>query len=70
MRELDFVDGHVAGVVDVEGDFAAAVGFAVRLDPCADAGGLATPFVFGAFGFAAVLAAQKDETDDEGADGA
>jgi hypothetical protein len=55
--KLDLVDRHLAGVVDVEGDLAGAVGSPVGLDPGADLRCLGAAFVLGAFGLAAVLPA-------------
>jgi hypothetical protein len=68
--EFDFVDWHVAGVVDMEGDFAASVWLAVNLDPRADPGGLGSALVLGPVSLAALFLAEQHKPDDERSDGA
>lgn len=69
-RQLDLVDRHVAGIVDMEGRLAVAVRLAEHLDPRADLRSLGTPFVLGSLGLPALLLAEQDEPQNERAHGA
>ena len=68
-QQRDLVDGHVRGVVDVKGQFSAAVGDRLGLDPGADLDGLGAAGLLVVKFLALVFLAQQVHGDAERTDG-